>query len=316
LAPYAGKNIRIAFYREAKTTSATGVAIHVDNIRLAYFTKEVEYASACQFEDIQVGDIYLSGEDTKPGIHAYPTCFYATDADAKAGIKDSVQQLEIEVYPAQETYFADTICEGDTYSNYDFLPKSQTGVYRRKLQTADHGCDSIVTLNLYVIPRAYAEDVEIALCPGESYEWNGQSYNRAGIFRYTTISAAGCDSIETLIVSYADAEDTIFVSSRVEEKDLPFTYENAEHPYIIGQAPIYYAEGTPLGEYKDTVLVQGVSCSVVLVHTLTIYRADGIDQIEDGADGVRKVLIHDQLYIIVDDEWYNAAGQKVADPRK
>ena len=315
LAPYAGKNVRIGLYREARSTSSTGIVIHVDNIRLAYFKKTVDYASACQFEDVQVGDIILSGDDTKPGIHAYPTCFYATDADARAGIKDSVQQLEIEVYPAQETFFADTICEGDTYSNYDFQPRTQTGTYRRKLHTLEHGCDSIVTLDLYVIPRAYAEDVEVALCPGESYIWNGEAYNRAGIFRYTTVSAAGCDSIETLIVSYADAEDTIFVSSRVEESQLPFTYENTEHPYILGQTPIYYAEGTPIGEYQDTVLVEGAQCAAVLVHTLTIYRPEDIDLVGDGKNGARKVLIHDQLYIIVDDEWYNAAGQKVADPR-
>ena len=153
LASYAGKNVRIGLYREARTTSSTGIAIHVDNIRLAYFKKNVDYASGCQYEDIQVGDIILPGEQTTPGIHAYPTCFFASDADAKAGVKDSVQQLEIEIYPAMETSFRDTICEGETYQNYDFLPKEKAGTYRRKLTTVEHGCDSIVTLNLYVKDR-------------------------------------------------------------------------------------------------------------------------------------------------------------------
>lgn len=318
LAQYAGKNVRIGLYREARSTSSTGVAIHVDNIRLAYFKKTVDYASACQFEDIQVGDIILSGEDTKPGIHAYPTCFFVSDADARAGVKDSVQQLEIEVYPAMESTFRDTICEGDTYANYDFLPKDRAGVYRRKLQTVEHGCDSIVTLYLYVKERRYAEDEEVAICPGESYMWNGNPYNRAGIFRDTIVSSIGCDSVMTLIVSYNASEDTLFEATRVELEELPFTYENAMHPYVAGQTPIMYPAGTPTGIYRDTVLVEGANCATVLVHTLTVYnKHEDIDNIygTDG-QGARKVIYHDQLYIILNDEWYNAAGVKVGDPRE
>ena len=123
LAAYAGKNVRIGLYREARTTGNTGIAIHVDNVRLGYFDKTVDYASACQYEDIVIGDIVLSGDDTEPGIHAYPTPYYASDADAKAGKRDSVFLLEIEVLPAQETFFADTICEGVTYTKENLSRK-------------------------------------------------------------------------------------------------------------------------------------------------------------------------------------------------
>ena len=316
LASYAGKNVRIGLYREARTTSSTGIAIHVDNIRLAYFKKNVDYASGCQYEDIQVGDIILPGEQTTPGIHAYPTCFFASDADAKAGVKDSVQQLEIEIYPAMETSFRDTICEGETYQNYDFLPKEKAGVYRRKLTTVEHGCDSIVTLNLYVKERRYADDEEVAICPGETYMWNGNPYNRAGLFRDTIVSSIGCDSVMTLVVSYNASEDTLFDATEIGREQLPFTYENAMHPYVAGQAPISYPAETPAGTYVDTVLVEGANCATVLVHTLTVNPAEGIDQIFDGMGEAHKVIYRDQLYIICNDEWYNALGQKVADPRK
>ena len=316
LASYAGKNVRIGLYREARTTSSTGIAIHVDNIRLAYFKKYVDYASGCQYEDIQVGDIILPGEQTTPGIHAYPACFFASDADAKAGVKDSVQQLEIEIYPAMETSFRDTICEGETYQNYDFLPKEKAGVYRRKLTTVEHGCDSIVTLNLYVKERRYAEDEEVAICPGETYMWNGNPYNRAGLFRDTIVSSIGCDSVMTLVVSYNASEDTLFDATEIGREQLPFTYENAMHPYVAGQAPISYPAETPAGTYVDTVLVEGANCATVLVHTLTVNPAEGIDQIFDGMGEAHKVIYRDQLYIICNDEWYNALGQKVADPRK
>jgi len=317
LAQYAGKNIRIGLYREARSTSSTGIAIHVDNIRLAYFKKHVDYASGCQYEDIQVGDIILSGDETTPGVHAYPTCFYASDADAKAGVKDSVQQLEINIYPTMETTFADTICEGNTYTDHDFLPKDKTGVYRRKLQTVEHGCDSIVTLNLYVIPTRYGEDEVLELCPGETYTWHGTVYNRAGLFRDTTTSSLGCDSIETLVISYRKAEDTIRVKTEIDVEDLPFTYQNDEHPYISGQDPIYYPETTAPGTYIDVVQVEGEACAVTLVHTLVVSdRHQGLDGLNATDDQVRKVLYNDHLYIISNGEWYNASGQKVPDPRQ
>ena len=36
----------------------------------------------------------------------------------------------------------------NTYTDLDFTAKDRAGVYRRKLQTVEHGCDSIVTLYL------------------------------------------------------------------------------------------------------------------------------------------------------------------------
>lgn len=317
LAQYAGKNIRIGLYREARSTTSTGIAIHVDNIRLAYFKKSVDYASGCQYEDIQVGDIILPGDQTTPGIHAYPTCYYVSDAEAKAGKKDSVQQLEIEIYPAMETLFVDTICEGETYTAHDFLPKDKTGTYRRKLQTIVHGCDSIVTLDLYVKERRYGDDVEASICPGEPYEWRGKEYNRAGIYRDTLLSSIGCDSVLTLILTNNTSKaDTILAQSVIHPDELPFTYLDPAHPYAYGQQPISYPEGTPQGTYVDTVLVVGSECTDVLIHTLIIRWEEALENLFEGKGETHKVIYHDQMYIICNDEWYNALGQKVSDPRQ
>ena len=316
LAKYAGKNIRIGLYREAKSNSNTGIAIHVDNFRLAYFDKVVDYASGCQYEDIQVGDIFLPGDETEPGVHIYPKSTYASDEDAKAGVKDLVYSLEIEVFEAPETVITDTICEGESYTDLNFHGKDQTGVYRRKL-TSIHGCDSTISLYLTVTPRTYGEDLQVAICAGETYTWHGKTYSRAGIYRDTLLSAAGCDSIETLIISYSAVEDTIFASSRVELGELPFTYVNELHPYAAGQTPIYYGLGTPKGIYRDTVLVQGNECTAVLVHTLDLYDRNEAIDIIDGLDqpGAQKVIFRDRMYIILNDEWYTPSGQKVSDPR-
>lgn len=320
LAAYAGKNVRIGFYREARSSSSTGIAIHVDNVRLAYFDKTVEYASTCQYEDITVGDIHLSGDETTPGIHSYPQPFYVSDAEAKAGKKDSVQQLEIEVYPAMETVIKDTICEGDTYTDYNFMPKDKTGTYHRKLQTVVHGCDSIVTLYLEVTARRYGADLEATICKGgEPYEWHGKTYERAGIYRDTLVSSVGCDSVETLILSYVEdtGNDTLYRHSTVAIQDLPFIYQDPDFAYAPGQAPIVYRVGTEKGEYVDTVRVLVETCTATLVHTLTVYdRDEAIDNVDSEDSGARKVIYNDRMYIILNDEWYTIEGQKVRDPRE
>ena len=316
LAPYAGKNVRIGFYREALTSTNTGIAIHVDNVRFAYFDKVIESASGCQYEDIVIGDIVLPGDETEPGIHIFPKSVYASDEDAKAGVKDVVYSLEVEVFPAEGFSFNDTICEGDSYTDVNFHDKELSGIYRRKL-TSVHGCDSIITLYLTVTPRSYAEDLEVAICPGETYMWNDKPYNRAGIFYDTIPSAAGCDSVMTLIISYQSSNDTIRTDSTINVTDLPFTYEDPAHPYLDGETPIFYDVDTKPGVYTDVKKVQGENCSAVLVYTLTILdRQEGFDFIKAGRNGARKVLYRNQMYIILNDEWYTPTGQKVADPRQ
>ena len=45
-----------------------------------------------------------------------------------------------------------------------------------------------------------------------------------------------------------------------------------------------------------------------------IFRHHGFEVF--GAAGARKIIYRDNLYIILNDEWYNAEGKKVGDPRK
>jgi len=316
LSSYAGKNVKIAFYRDAETYLSKTSAVHIGNIRVSYFDKLAVDTTSCQYEDIEAYGFYVDGDTVTAGIYTELRVDQAEEIDALAGAIDTVYTLTAEIYEAPETILSDTICEGDSYTSVDFTAKTVAGKYRRKLQSVQ-SCDSIITLYLAVTPRAYAEDDVQTLCPGEVYTWNGVEYNRAGIYRDTTVSAAGCDSIQTLVLSFYAAEDSIFDASDIDLEDLPFTYQNETHPYIVGQAPIYYPEGTPVGVYQDTVLVAGENCTAVLVHTLTITdKHEGIDNIDVNAQSARKILYRDNMYIICNDKWYNAAGQKVNDPRK
>ena len=317
LAEFAGKNIKFAFYREAQTYNAATCAIHIGNIRVAYYDNFEVDMDACQYEDVDAYGIFVNGDEVEPGEQQFMRVEQKGENDALIGQLDTVYNLMVNYILAPETIIADTICEGESYTSVDFNGKSKPGVYRHKMQSA-LSCDSIVTLHLSVTPTLRAEDQIITLCQGDTYTWNSKEYNRAGIYRDTTLSSLGCDSIETLVLSYHDAEDTIYVNAEVDITELPYTYESIEYPYAPGQAPIFYPTGTAKGVYVDTVLVQGTTCTAVLVHTLNVIdRHEGIEDImsELGA-GARKVLYQDNMYIICKGEWYTATGQRISDPRK
>ena len=151
----------------------------------------------------------------------------------------------------------------------------------------------------------------ILFCPGETITWNEKEYNEAGVYNDTLLNIYGCDSVATLVLELYAPEDTLYAESEVDVENLPFTYQNAEHPYIPGQAPIFYSEATAKGVYVDTVLVMGENCAAVLVHTLTVTNIhEGIDNV-DVLDGAHKFIYRDNLYIRYDDQLYNAEGKKV-----
>ena len=136
------------------------------------------------------------------------------------------------------------------------------------------------------------EPEKVSVCENEPYAWNGKTYTSPGTYVDTVASSFGCDSIITLVLTYFGAEDTIHAETTIALADLPFTYENAAHPYAAGQSPIYYAVGTEIGVYSDTVLVEGKNCTAVMVHTLTIVeKLEGVDNIGEGEYGLLPNII-------------------------
>ena len=71
----------------------------------------------------------------------------------------------------------------------------------------------------------------------------------------------------------------------------------------------YYA----LKEYGiDCVITH--AADVPMTQYDAVMKTDRIDA--ENAQGARKVIIRDKMYIILNDEWYTPSGQKVSDPRK
>jgi gliding motility-associated-like protein len=91
--------------------------------------------------------------------------------------------------------FSKSICQGETY-NFEGTNYNITGAYLKTLKQVGTTCDSIVTLNLKVIPLPTATR-NVRLCEGENYHLAGTTYNTTGIFT-KRITNTPCDSVITL----------------------------------------------------------------------------------------------------------------------
>ncbi len=108
---------------------------------------------------------------------------------------DSFVNLNLSVSTFSSYNITDTICQGTSYL---FAGKNltNTGVYRDTFQSVK-GCDSITTLNL-VVKSNLNSTITDTICQGSSYLFWGKNLTNTGVYRDTSQSVKGCDSITTL----------------------------------------------------------------------------------------------------------------------
>src|SRR5438045_4558401 len=93
-----------------------------------------------------------------------------------------------------------TICQNQLPYTWNGLTMMAAGNYSDTL-TSVAGCDSIATLILNVT-SVLRDTTTQTICQNQlPYTWNGLTLTAAGTYSDTLISAAGCDSIATLILN-------------------------------------------------------------------------------------------------------------------
>ncbi|MBV6654300.1 MAG: gliding motility-associated C-terminal domain-containing protein, partial [Mameliella sp.] len=110
---------------------------------------------------------------------------------------DSVYQIDLDFYDAFITELEESICAGESYTlgNSTY---AQTGNYVDTLIALQGGCDSIVQLNLTVLPNASGGS-SVSVCESSlPYNWNGQSLSSSGTYIAELTASNGCDSTATL----------------------------------------------------------------------------------------------------------------------
>ncbi|MCM1032116.1 MAG: gliding motility-associated C-terminal domain-containing protein, partial [Oscillibacter sp.] len=120
---------------------------------------------------------------------------------------DSIYRLKLNIRKAMNDTIKADICDGERYVANGF-DETKVGTYTHHF-TSQQGCDSIVTLQLNVLPR-YLFDDEQTICMGGSFNFRGQVLTTEGVYYDSLKTAAGCDSVYRLKLNIrTETSDTI-----------------------------------------------------------------------------------------------------------
>jgi putative IMPACT (imprinted ancient) family translation regulator len=169
---------------------------------------------------------------------------------------DSIVTLTLNVNAAVTGAQTVTICNNQLPYLWNGNNYNAAGTYKDTLISAA-GCDSIVTLTLNVNAAVTGSET-VTICNNQlPYLWNGNTYNAAGTYKDTLISAAGCDSIVTLTLN-VNAAVTGSQTITICNNQLPYTWNG--NTYNVA------------GTYKDT-LISAAGCDSIVTLTLNVNAA-------------------------------------------
>jgi len=104
---------------------------------------------------------------------------------------DSFLTLNLTVLPIQTGSISQTICSNQSFF-FNGLNRNTSGTYLDTLVAAN-GCDSILTLNLTVLPIRTGSFSQ-TICAGQSFLFNGVNLTTSGAYLDTLVTSNGCDS--------------------------------------------------------------------------------------------------------------------------
>src|SRR5207253_2046497 len=115
-----------------------------------------------------------------------------------------------------------TICNNQLPYIWNGQSLTAAGTYTTNLISAA-GCDSIATFVL-TVNSVLTSTTNTTICNNQlPYTWNGQSLTAAGTYTANLISAAGCDSIATLVLTVS-ATLTSTTNTVICNNQLPYTW--------------------------------------------------------------------------------------------
>jgi hypothetical protein len=144
--------------------------------------------------------------------------------------------------------FTHIICQGRTYY-FRHQNLSVSGTYIDTMTTIG-GCDSVVTLTLYVQPDSFL--ITRSICQGATYAFAGQNLSVSGTYYDSLTSSLGCDSIVILNLTVGTSINTNLSQSICPGSSYTFNGQNL----------------TATGIYSDT-FVSVFGCDSIVTLTLT-----------------------------------------------
>ena len=225
---------------------------------------------------------------------------------------DSIITVHITISePLKGTKYAEYCGDAYVYEEGDGNEYTE-GTHEVLLKT-EAGCDSIVTLTLKQTFDVH-DTLNVTMCAGDTYQDENFTVDKPGTYFYEETQMSGCTYYHVLYFDNYPTEMSIDTTVLIE--DLPSLVLAIPAEYKA-YADSIVALITEPGDYKDSIEVQTpAGCDFTIFVTLHVKDAMAIRDIYEDENGqkVLKVLYRERLYIIRQDGWYNAAGQRVENP--
>jgi|GEM_PF-1554308 len=165
---------------------------------------------------------------TIPATAVSGTAYAVYTATASNGC-DSIVTLDLVIHDTAAVTVFDTLCRNALPYTWNGLtvnaPPSGNSTTATYVTQTTNGCDSTVTLRLFIRDTS-AHTVVQNICSNQlPYTWNGISITAGGAAAavFTTPNAAGCDSVVTLHLIVHDTSATTETVS-ICENQLPYTW--------------------------------------------------------------------------------------------
>ncbi len=192
------------------------------------------------------------------GLNYYDSGKYIRTLNPPFGC-DTILVLDITVLPIDTVKTHEIVCGMDVPYNWNGNDFSSTGIYLDTLISTT-GCDSILLLDLTVLPIDTVTTDTIICISETPLAWYGNNYSATGIYLDTLVSATGCDSVLILDLTVLPV-DTLTFDTLICVNETPFNWFGKNY--------------TVTGIYTDT-LAATVGCDTILILDIIVMPIDTI----------------------------------------
>ncbi len=199
---------------------------------------------------------------------------------------DSLVTMHLTIKPNTYAVLYDTIVQN--LLPYDTLGMHFTDAGSQTVTiTNSAGCDSVVTMNLFVLENMEVQ-VERTVCENElPLTWNGVAFTQAGTQSTTLTASSGVDSVVVMTL-HVNMNTSSTVQESVVENELPHAFNG--HTF---NAPV-------TGE--DIVIPNADGCDSVITYTLNVWY--------NVKDTVERTICENELPYSWNNATFNAAGMQ------
>ncbi len=172
-------------------------------------------------ETVCFGETYTFNGQTYNATGTYTTTVAGQGTDC-----DTNYTINLTVLPQNTASETVTVCAGATATFNGQTLTEGTNTITVAGQGTD--CDTLYTVTLVVL-QPTSSTTDVTVCYGETYEFNGQTYNATGTYTATLTNAAGCDSVATLNLTVRPANAPIEETVTLNNDELPYTWRGEQY---------------------------------------------------------------------------------------